>query len=71
MKKLNNWFWNDANFITIWLIGWVITGLEFYMIDSIMSVEPPNWVNAVVSGCVFGFMFTLLIRLIKIDKLCK
>ena len=49
------------NFIGLWTVGSIITGVEFYILDYFFTRDP-NIINAIVAGALFGLMFALLFR---------
>jgi hypothetical protein len=51
------------NLLTLWLVGSIIAGVEFYILDYFFTKDP-NVINAIAAGVVFGLIFVLLFRLL-------
>jgi len=56
------------NLFTLWLVGSIIAGVEFYILDYFFTRDP-NIINAIAAGAVFGIIFVLLFLLLYVrDK---
>ena len=53
------------NLLTLWLVGSIIAGVEFFILDYFLTKEP-NVINAIAAGVIFGFIFVLLFLLLYV-----